>query len=137
MRCSVEVQILVVRLYAFILVGPDASGARYIIDARSSKPLGFGFLNDFVTPGNVGSPMGTDNPNAGTWFDSGSSDAVCDAVNAMIGAAADWPDGTIPYSWSGPNSNTFANFIGQAGGFNVSQPPGGIGWNTPLPSGTK
>jgi len=78
--------------------------------------------------------MGTDNSNAGTWFDSGSSDAVCAAVNNMISAAADWPDGTIPYGRTGPNSNTFANFIGKAGGFNVPQPPGGIGWGTPLPS---
>lgn len=33
----------------------------------------------------------------------------------MITAADMWPDNTIPYNWYGPNSNTFANYLGQMG----------------------
>ena len=60
----------------------------------------------------------------------------CSSVDAMIAAANGWPQNTIPYNpTSGPNSNSAAHDLGNAGSFNPSAPPGSIGWNTPVVPG--
>jgi len=51
----------------------------------------------------------------------------------MLAAAQAWqqsndtPNGTR-YSWRGPNSNSFAEFLGEVGGFSPPRPPGAVGW---------
>jgi uncharacterized protein RhaS with RHS repeats len=67
------------------------------------------------------------------WWTVGPSPDLCDAVDNMLKAVGTWPQDTIPYNWQGPNSNTAARSIGQAGGFYPPSPPGALGWNTALP----
>jgi hypothetical protein len=67
------------------------------------------------------------------WWTAGPSPDICDAVGKMLTAAKDFPQDTIPYDWAGPNSNTGARSVGQAGGFYPPPPPGSTGWTTGLP----
>ena len=105
----------------------DSNGTNWVIDGGPSLPRGRGYLNSWVNLGDSGH-YETDNSHDATAFDSGTSDAVCDAVDKMILAAEDWQNNTTPYSSTGPNSNTFAHDIGNAGGFNPPAPPRTIGW---------
>jgi hypothetical protein len=48
---------------------------------------------------------------------------------SMLSAANSWPQNTVLYdAFFGPNSNTAAQQIGAAGGFNPAAPPGSFGW---------
>ena len=105
----------------------DSNGTNWVIDGGPSLPHGHGYLNSWVNLGDSGH-YETDNSDDATAFDSGTSDAVCDAVDKMILAAENWQNNTTPYSSTGPNSNTFAHDIGNAGGFNPPAPPRTIGW---------
>jgi RHS repeat-associated protein len=105
----------------------DSNGTNWVIDGGPSLPHGHGYLNSWVNLGDSGH-YETDNSDDATAFDSGTSDVVCDAVDKMILAAENWQNNTTPYSSTGPNSNTFAHDIGNAGGFNPPAPPRTIGW---------
>jgi RHS repeat-associated protein len=105
----------------------DSNGTHWVIDGGPSRHFGRGSLNSWVNQGDAGH-YGNDSPKATTWFDSGVSDAICGPVDAMLLAAERWPNNTILYVSTGPNSNTFAHLIGLAGGFDESSPPGSIGW---------
>jgi RHS repeat-associated protein len=74
----------------------------------------------------------TDNTSATTSWNSGVSSDNCNGADDLLTAADTWPQNTIPYSPLGPNSNSVANYMGQAGGFNPSAPSGSVGWNTPI-----
>jgi hypothetical protein len=104
----------------------DSSGKQFIL---TGGPDGI-YLNEWRVPVPV-NPQ-PDNISL-VWWTAGPSRDICDAVDKMINAVADWPHNTIPYDWQGANSNTGARSIGQAGGFYPPPPPGSIGWNTGLP----
>ncbi len=71
---------------------------------------------------------------AGTWWSIGPSSSVCPQVDALVDAADSFPNDTIVYHWYGPNSNTAAHYVGNAGGFHPPPPPVSIGWwNTSVP----
>jgi RHS repeat-associated protein len=111
----------------------DRHGVQRFIDAG---PAGLGFtLNAWVMAGDHGHYR-EDNNSAATWFKAGPSTEVCDQVDWMIDAGNDWPNNTIPYWFSGrdngPNSNTFARYIGLVGGFYPSPPPNAPAWNNPI-----
>jgi hypothetical protein len=86
-----------------------------------------GYLVDWVTPGTVGH-YPEDQIGAGTWFDSGTSPAVCTQVDALETAARNWPQGKTTYFVPGPNSNTFAHAMATSGNFAATQPPSATGW---------
>ena len=104
----------------------------------------WGDLVDWVTLGNVSSRYSDDNASlAGTWFDSGLSSSVCGQVTALEVAAEDWNSSLSlrnPY-WAvpGPNSNSFARYVGLEGLFNPTAPPGSVGWSHTIdtPQGPK
>jgi RHS repeat-associated protein len=108
-----------------------SSGVQYIISAGLTGPNGTGNLN--VWPPNSNINNGDDNLSATTWWNSGLSSDNCSGVDALINAATNCPEDTIPYNWRGPNSNSAAHDLGTAGGFNPTAPPGSVGWNIPIP----
>jgi RHS repeat-associated protein len=62
-----------------------------------------------------------------------SSTEVCSQVATLRSMADSWPNWTIFYQlFVGPNSNSFAHYIGSSAGFNATPPPGAIGWDYPL-----
>jgi RHS repeat-associated protein len=124
----------------------DSTGTQWVMDAG---PVGnvtattgvdatpdFGYLNDWVTEGSVGH-YAADNSGATTSFSTGPpSSATCTSVNNMLRAAWNWNrniNNTIPYDPTGPNSNSYARYIGQAGGYNPAEPPYATGWGTNIP----
>jgi RHS repeat-associated protein len=81
---------------------------------------------------------GVDKPTAGTWWDSGYSERVCSGVDSLMAAAKAFPRDKMPYWMIGPNSNTFAHYLGNMAGWGlypriILGPPGTIGWGSPLP----
>ena len=90
----------------------------------------------------VGPASGKDTPQNATWsWSTGSSASNCDGVLAMLSTATYWqnhlndsPSFGIPYhAWPWPNSNSFADYIGeQVGGFSPPRPPGASGWGYPF-----
>jgi len=105
-----------------------SSGQQYIISGGPWPPNGSNQSLDVWENENINS--GVDNVSATTWWDSGLSGDNCDGVDDMIDEAMGWPDNTIPYSWSGPNSNSVAHELGSTGGFNPPSPPVSFGWGT-------
>ena len=104
----------------------DRSGQRHIISGGPSKPTGIQFLNGWVVDGDKN---GDDNSTAATSFNSGSSAFNCLSVDLMLAAAKGFPSEKIGYNpQDGPNSNSFARFIGRVGGFNPKRPPRALGW---------
>jgi hypothetical protein len=69
-----------------------------------------------------------------TWWETDTSFSNCAGVDNLIGAADSWPQDTISYSWSGPNSNSAAHKLGVAGGFSPSRPDGAVGWDDAIPT---
>ena len=106
----------------------DSLGNQAIISGGPQS----GFLDVFTNWNNP--QAGVDNGSASTTWNSGVSANSCGGTDALVTAAQDWPQDTIPYSWSGPNSNSVANYLGTVGGFNPPAPPVSVGWNTPIPS---
>lgn len=68
------------------------------------------------------------------WDSWGPSSNYCGQVNCLLSAAGSWPNGMITYLLLGPNSNTFAHYLGDQGNFHSSKgpPPRTPGWNMPL-----
>jgi RHS repeat-associated protein len=65
---------------------------------------------------------------AGTWWSDGPSASICPQVDALLDAARNFPNDVFTYHFYGPNSNTSAHYVGNAGGFHPSAPPVAIGW---------
>ncbi|HEX3968047.1 MAG TPA: hypothetical protein VHW70_08785 [Edaphobacter sp.] len=108
----------------------DSVGQQYIIDGgpqNAGCTPNCGYLVDWVTPGTVGH-YPDDQIGAGTWFDSGTSPAVCSQVGNLEAAAKNWNQALTLYNPTGPNSNTFAHSIATSGGFAPTQPPSAVGW---------
>jgi RHS repeat-associated protein len=104
----------------------DTLGNQYIVSAGPSN----GFLDVWPTDNLNAQP---DNVSATTSWNSGLSSSNCNGADDLLTSADTWPQDTIPYSPAlGPNSNSAANYFGQAGGFNPSAPSGSMGWNTPI-----
>ena len=116
----------------------DRHNQWWVLDGGPALPAPiFGFLVDWITSGYIGHYPEDNAETSGTWFDSGCSAQVCNAVDRMINADENWPPTPfgIPiwYNPLGPNSNSFARYIGQQGGFNPSEPPGAVGWGVRIP----
>jgi RHS repeat-associated protein len=93
-------------------------------------------LDVWVYPTN-NNPSNADTPNNSTWsWSSGWSASNCDGVYRMLNYANNWqanyndsPTQGVPYSGLfGPNSNSFAGYLGQIGGFSPPAPPGSWKW---------
>ena len=114
----------------------DINAQTFVIDGGPSNGdvPPWGDLVDWVTLGNVSSRYPADNASlAGTWFDSGFSSKVCGQVAALEVTAEDWNSSLSsrnPY-WAvgGPNSNSFARYVGEEGLFNPTAPPGSEAWS--------
>jgi RHS repeat-associated protein len=101
----------------------DSTGLQEIISAGPQN----GYLNTFLVPGQSNGP---DNAGDSTVWSSGDSSAVCSQVNALEAAAKGFPNNTITYSpFPGPNSNSVAHYLAQAGGFAFSVPGNLYGWS--------
>lgn len=116
----------------------DRNSDWWVIDGGPALPAPvFGYLVDWITQGTVSRKYPADNAEtSGTWFDSGVSCQVCDQVDWLIDAARDWPPtpfGIWYHPITGPNSNSFARYVGEQGGFHPSPPPGSQAWDSPIP----
>lgn len=108
----------------------DRTGAQSIISAGPAK----GFLRVWVVGGDTN---GQDNKSQTTHFATILAAEVCDSVDLMLAAARTFPKASIHYRPTGPNSNSAARFIGEAGGFAPSAPPGAYGWDILILTGPK
>lgn len=109
----------------------DQTGFQWILSSGPSNPNGTGFLNSSASQ-NVFSG-GADNVFAATWYDSGLSSDNCSGAEGMLDFTLSWPNNTYVYSpIFGPNSNSFAHYLGEIGGFDPPEPPGAWGWFFPL-----
>ena len=105
----------------------DRNGNHYIINAGPEHPDGSGHLVGGVYPGDA---EDEDNARQPVAWSSGLSSSNCDSVDRMLEAARSFPQDKFMYrGWGGPNSNSFARYIGRAGGFQPTPPPLAIGWN--------
>lgn len=105
----------------------DSTGAQDII---SAGPLN-GFLDVWVVPG---ANNGADNSGDTTVWNSGLLSSVCDQVSALEAAANSFPKDKIRYSaWPGPNSNSAAHYLANAGDFYFSVPFNLYGWDVGFP----
>ena len=105
----------------------DRGGNRYIISAGPQNGDGSGYL---VGGAVLGDSKDGDTASAKVAWDSGLSALNCDSVERMIEAAKNFPQDRFKYNArSGPNSNSFARYIGRVGGFHSSAPPLSFGWS--------
>ncbi len=109
-----------------------STGSPSIVSAGPSNPNGTGQLNVWVNSGTQSSRFGPDNPSATTQWSTGSSPKNCDAVDKLLNAANNFPNGLTTYNFLGPNSNSAARELGSVAGFSPTAPPGSVGWNVPL-----
>jgi hypothetical protein len=108
-------------------------GTEYIVSGGPSGPPDKQMLNEWKDSDleRAGRPDRVSNP---TWWDSGTSPEICAGVDKLLAAVDAWPQDTIPYHpFSGPNSNSAAHNVGDAGGFSPSRPDGAIAWDEPVP----
>jgi len=118
----------------------DETGLHHVIsggpsDFRLGKPGNvFGYLNVFQAIGDINLPeFPKDNSMRSTWFDSGTSTGVCYNADTMRFYADIYPNNSIPYILTGPNSNSLARFLGANSGFFPTMPPRAVGWGVPIP----
>jgi hypothetical protein len=114
----------------------DSAGAEHVIDAGPTLSLGRGFLNDWIQ----GPPTGhypADNISAPTSSGGDFEGKICDQVDNMLGAALKYQiqvNDTIKYHGvDGPNSNSFARWLGVEGSFYPPSPPDAQAWGTAMP----
>jgi RHS repeat-associated protein len=69
---------------------------------------------------------------AGVCWSSGLSSGNCGGVDRLLNAARAFPQNSVLYYWKGPNSNTAARLVGEAGGFFPPMPNRARGWDYPL-----
>jgi len=96
-----------------------------------STGSGSGFLNAFKK---MNIYTGDDNVSTTTWYHTPVEHELCAAVDLMFHFdAVVWPNNSIEYGPKlGPNSNTFARWLGERTGLTVfSAPPGAYGWDYP------
>jgi RHS repeat-associated protein len=112
----------------------DSSGTQYIVNAG---PSASGHLNVWPPSTNV---MPRDPTQDGirasqstSWWTVGPSNDQCASVTMLLSAARGFPNNRIPYSNTGPNSNSAARYLGSRGGWFPPRPPGAIGWNDLIP----
>ena len=85
----------------------------------------------YISSLNVG--FNYDTGEGGVAWPSGSSTENCPKLKKLKDAASKWPNFSIPYNAVlGPNSNSAARYLGEAGGFNPTRPTGAWGWNWPI-----
>jgi RHS repeat-associated protein len=90
------------------------------------------FLNSYPRY-DIGPSAGPDKVTNKTKWRAGPSTTTCGGVDAMITAAKSWPNDTIRYgTLGGPNSNTFAGWLGAQGGFKPNPPPRSMAWGTQI-----
>jgi hypothetical protein len=105
----------------------DRNGQHFIISGGPRLPNGSGHLVGGAVPGDA---KGDDTSSAAVAWDSGLSALNCDSVDRMIAAANSFPQDRFTYNArGGPNSNSFAHYIGRTGGFHPTMPPLAFGWN--------
>ena len=110
----------------------DLDGQQRIITSGPTQEGGGGYLNDLILTG-AGIYTSNDNPSQTTWFNSGLSAANCLGAEIMYWKAEAYPNNTYRYvNFPGPNSNSFAHYIAEGTGFDVSSPPGSWGWGWPI-----
>jgi RHS repeat-associated protein len=108
----------------------DFTGKQLIISAGPTGPRGTGFLNDFI---NANLHSGVDNITANTYFDSGLGPSTCLSAEIMEATADAWRNNrTVYHPFPGPNSNSFAHYLGLTAGFLLNSPPGAHGWFWPV-----
>ncbi len=121
--------------HSFWYVG-NATGDEFVIDGGPSQSFGRGTLNDWITSGTVGHYADDNVRTADLSFASGTQPhaQICSQVASMIKAANSYPNNTITYHGiDGPNSNSFAHWVGVHGGFDPPSPPHAINWNSTVP----
>ncbi len=100
---------------------------------RFDPDAGLGpYLIVHVEPGNASPIQPADRAGQPTHFDSGLSPINCDKVDRMLSAAREF--GRVPYGYY--TSNSVARYIGDAGGFHPTAPPGTtgiVGWDHQIP----
>src|ERR1700722_3949886 len=105
----------------FVLDGGPPTDNRFkILSGRT-------FLNDWVSAGAQSTRFVADNATSATPWRSYYDDA-CFGAGLMWELATIWPNNVIPYNIFGPNSNSFAHWLGAAT-FNPAPPPRTVGWN--------
>lgn len=106
----------------------DRTGAQSVVSGGPETVAGVQYLRIWVS----GEPRnGVDNVAAPTSWNSGLSCENCAGVDRLLGAAREFPLNQVGYDWSGPNSNSAARHVGDAGGFRPPRPSGGVGWDAP------
>jgi RHS repeat-associated protein len=96
-------------------------------DTYSGEPSGNSWFSSFLNASEDVDPQS----DPLWWSSSGSND--CDAIDQMEGAFDQWPQNSIVYAPFGPNSNSFARYLGSTGGFYPLPPFASIGWSAPIP----
>ena len=107
-----------------------SDGVDHIISAGPSGTYG-GWLNVSVSKNRRSGkyPKDDDPSKATLWWNSGISSDFCFGVDMMVITADGWPNDSIAYLFApGPNSNTAARILGEAGGFHPGSPPNAVGW---------
>jgi hypothetical protein len=84
-------------------------------------------LNDWITPGPISSRFEADDISRATPWRAYAQNA-CYGVEQIEDNAYAWPQNTIRYNILGPNSNSFAHWVGLSA-FNPPAPPRTVGWN--------
>jgi hypothetical protein len=113
----------------------DSFGTHYIVDGGptvscSLLTLNCGYLDGWVSIGDAGTYPGypADNFSDSTWYSSQASVSVCSQVEKLLNYAYAWPQTSLNYNPFGPNSNTFAWDLSDAGNFPATAPPRTVGW---------
>jgi hypothetical protein len=98
--------------------------------------LGEAPLDAWVTFGDQSSRFVADNIYTAnlwrTYNDDDEDDNTCYAVELIYSLAIWWPQDVVPYNIFGPNSNSFAHWLGAAT-FNPAPPPRAVGWYVYIP----
>ncbi|MBI3406532.1 MAG: hypothetical protein HY046_13855 [Acidobacteria bacterium] len=114
----------------------DSTGMESIISGDGSTEPGK--LNVYWAAGTQ-SNVNADSDTAGQdYWESTKSQNHCQGVNDMVRAAKTFPNGTVPYSPFGPNSNSIASCMARIGKFDVRPTPDDfvfLGWAFPVAAG--
>jgi RHS repeat-associated protein len=114
-----------------VSAGPTPDTKKRPIDPKTGKR--FTALDVWVHDPQAAGP---DKPQNATWgWSTDWSKDNCAGVAAMLGYARNWetnyndsPTGVHYGGITGPNSNSFAAYLGKFGGFSPPKPPGAWGW---------
>lgn len=108
----------------------DRKGDWSIIEAGPLRVGTVEYLQPYPYPG-FGKGFTSSGADPIAW--SKSNTEICDSVDKMKAAADTFPPQTIRYyPWDGPNSNSFARYIGSFLGEPLPRPPGARAWETPI-----